>query len=77
MQFVSGRKQIALMADEKSPARISHRLLAINRSEMRLNMGNEVTKKYLYADKQEQIKRANSSKLRFAIAYIMRNVRGD
>ena len=48
------------MADEKSPARISHRLLAINRSEMRLNMGNEVTKKYLYADKQEQIKRANS-----------------
>ena len=26
------------MADEKSPARISHRLLAINRSEMRINM---------------------------------------
>ena len=38
MRFVSGRKQIALMADEKSPARISHRLLAINRSEMRINM---------------------------------------
>ena len=36
MQFVSERKQIALMADEKSPMRISHRLLTINRSEMRI-----------------------------------------
>ena len=38
MQFVSERKQIALMADEKSPARISHRLFLINRSEMGINM---------------------------------------
>ena len=38
MQFVSELKQIALMADEKAPVRISHRLLAINRSEMRINM---------------------------------------
>lgn len=36
MQFVSERKQIALMEDEKSSMRISHRLLAINRSEMRI-----------------------------------------
>ena len=34
--FVSERKQIAIMAEEKSPARISLRLLAINRSEMRI-----------------------------------------
>ena len=32
--FVSGRKQIALRADEKPPARISHRLFATSRSEM-------------------------------------------
>ena len=38
MQFVSERKQIALMADGKPPVRISHRLLAINRSEMRISM---------------------------------------
>ena len=36
IQFVSERKQIALMADEKSSMRISHRLLTINRSEMRI-----------------------------------------
>ena len=30
------------MADEKSPTRISHRLLAINRSEMRINMGQNL-----------------------------------
>ena len=36
MQFVSERKQIALMADEKLSMRISHRLLTINRSEMRI-----------------------------------------
>ena len=36
--FVSERKQIALMADEKPPARLSHRLFAINRSEMRNRM---------------------------------------
>ena len=29
------------MADEKSPTRISHRLLAINRSEMRSNMAKK------------------------------------
>ena len=40
MQFVYERKQIALKADEKSPARISHRLLARNRSEMRIKMNN-------------------------------------
>ena len=38
MQFVSERKQIALMADGKPPVRISHRLLAINRSEMGISM---------------------------------------
>ena len=38
MQFVSERKQIALMADGKPPVRISHRLLAINRSEMRISV---------------------------------------
>lgn len=38
MQFVSELKQIDLMADEKAPVRISYRLLAINRSEMRINM---------------------------------------
>ena len=42
MQFVYGRKQIALMADEKSPARISRRFLVINRSEMRINMFKEI-----------------------------------
>lgn len=36
--FVSERKQIALMADEKPPARISHRLFAINRSEMEIKL---------------------------------------
>ena len=34
--FVSERKQIAIMAEEKSPVRISLRLFAINRSEMRI-----------------------------------------
>ena len=34
----SERKQIALMADGKPPVRISHRLLATNRSEMRISM---------------------------------------
>ena len=36
MHFGSERKQSALMADEKSSLRISHRLLTINRSEMRI-----------------------------------------
>ena len=50
MQFVFERKQIALMADEKSPMRISHRLLAINRSEMRISMENIVSKLIMYGD---------------------------
>ena len=36
--FASERKQIAFMADEKSLVRISHRLFAISRSEMRISM---------------------------------------
>ena len=32
--FVSERKQIAMIADEKSPTRISHRIFATSRSEM-------------------------------------------
>ena len=36
--FVSERKQIALMAEEKSLSRISIRLFAISRSEMEINM---------------------------------------
>ena len=35
-QFVSEQKQIARMADEKSPARISHRRFATSCSEWRL-----------------------------------------
>ena len=38
------------MADEKSPMRISHRLLAINRSEMRIGMENIVSKLIMYGD---------------------------
>ena len=34
--FALERRQIAFMAGEKSPMRISHRLLTINRSEMRI-----------------------------------------
>ena len=36
--FVSERKQIALMADEKSHTRASRRLFATSRSEMEINM---------------------------------------
>ena len=36
--FVSERKQIAMIADEKSPARISHRRFATSCSEMRIIM---------------------------------------
>ena len=36
--FVSERKQIAMIADEKSPTRISHRIFATSRSEMGINM---------------------------------------
>ena len=38
LHFVPERKQIALPADEKMPAWASHRLLVINRSEMRVKM---------------------------------------
>ena len=38
------------MSDEKSPMRISHRLLAINRSEMRISMENIVSKLIMYGD---------------------------
>ena len=38
--FVSEQKQIAMMADEKSPTRISHRLFATSCSEMRIFMEN-------------------------------------
>ena len=34
--FASERKQIAFMADEKSPVRISRRIFAISCSEMRI-----------------------------------------
>ena len=34
--FVSERKQIAMIADEKSPTRISHRIFATSRSEMEI-----------------------------------------
>ena len=50
--FVSERKQIAMMADEKPPARISHRLFATSRSEMRIimiNFNNRKNKKILTA----------------------------
>ena len=39
--FVSERKQIALMADEKSPSRVSHRLFATSRSEKRRKRGHK------------------------------------
>ena len=57
MQFVSELKQIDLMADEKAPVRISYRLLAINRSEMRINM--EKKKIFVIGDRKST--RLNSS----------------
>ncbi len=39
--FVSERKQIAMIADEKSPTRISHRIFATSRSEMRHSVNSE------------------------------------
>ena len=39
--FVSERKQIAMIADEKSPTRISHRIFATSRSEMRYSGNSE------------------------------------
>jgi len=41
--FVSERKQIAFMAEEKSPSRISLRLFATKRSEMRISMNKKDT----------------------------------
>ncbi len=38
--IVSGRKQLAIMAEEKSPSRISLRLFATSRSEMRISVKN-------------------------------------
>ena len=40
-RFVSERKQISMIADEKSPARISHRIFATSRSEMRYSVNSE------------------------------------
>ena len=45
--FVSERKQIALMADEKPTVRISHRLFATSRSEMRIRVKIEHTAMYV------------------------------
>ena len=41
--FVSERKQIALMADEKSHTRVSRRLFATSRSEMEISMEQSYT----------------------------------
>ena len=40
--FVSERKQIAMIADEKSPTRISHRIFATSRSEMRYSVSEDL-----------------------------------
>ncbi len=50
--FVSERKQIAIMAEEKSPVRISLRLFAINRSEMRIIMNNNKLSDFKYGFKK-------------------------
>ena len=47
--IVSGQKQIAMMADEKSPTRISHRLFATSCSEMEINMTFLFTLLYIFA----------------------------
>ena len=44
-QICAGASQICLMADEKPPARISHRLFATGRSEMRIRLKMEFTYK--------------------------------
>ena len=43
--FVSERKQIAMIADEKSPARISHRIFATSRSEKEIIMQKVISTK--------------------------------
>ena len=54
--FVSERKQIALMADEKSHTRVSHRLFATSRSEIEVNMKKEFLKYGIeLTDKQERL----------------------
>ena len=53
--FVSERKQIAIMAEEKSPVRISLRLFAINRSEMRINMDNSCKNNKITESEQQLI----------------------
>ena len=45
--FVFERKQIAMIAEEKSPTRISHRIFATSRSEMGINMNKN---KYMGTD---------------------------
>jgi len=40
--FVSGRKQIAFMADEKSPTRISHRRFAASRKGIKISVKNNM-----------------------------------
>ena len=53
--FVSERKQIALMADEKSHTRFSRRLFATSRSEIEVNMKKEFLKYGIeLTDKQER-----------------------
>ena len=53
--FVSERKQIALMADEKSHTRISRRLFATRRSEMEIGMKNTVVTFQQMKEKGEKI----------------------
>ena len=53
--FVSERKQIALMADEKSHTRISRRLFATSRSEMENGMKNTVVTFQQMKEKGEKI----------------------
>ena len=53
--FVSERKQIALMADEKSHTRISRRLFATSRSEMEIGMKNTVVTFQQMKEKGEKI----------------------
>ena len=43
--FVSERKQIAMIADEKSPTRISHRIFATSRSEKEIIMQKVISTK--------------------------------
>ena len=56
--IVSEQKQIAIMADEKSPVRISHRLFATSCSETRISMNNRLKQQLDFAleiDKEKNI----------------------